>query len=51
MVTEILQKQVKRNKDEKENRIFENVFNKINNTNDPDNMWCTKLKKHSPLLI
>ena len=35
--------------DEKENRIFENVFNKINNTNDPDNMWCTKFKKHSQL--
>ena len=35
--------------DEKENRIFENVFNKINNTNDSDNMWVTKLKKNKPL--
>ena len=35
--------------DEKENRIFENVFNKINNTNDSDNMWVTKLKKNNPL--
>ena len=35
--------------DEKETRIFENVFNKINNTNDCDNMWVTKLKKNNPL--
>jgi hypothetical protein len=35
--------------DEKENRIFENVFNKNNNTNDSDNMWVTKLKKNNPL--
>ena len=35
--------------DEKETRIFENVFNKINNTNDIDNMWVTKLKKNNPL--
>ena len=35
--------------DEKDNRIFENVFNKINNTNDSDNMWVTKLKKNNPL--
>ena len=35
--------------DEKENRIFENVFNKINNTNDIDNMWVTILKKNNPL--
>ena len=35
--------------DEKETRIFENVFNKINNTNDCDNMWVTRLKKNNPL--
>ena len=35
-------------KDEKENRIFENVFNGINNTNDEDNMWVTKFKKTEP---
>ena len=35
--------------DEKENRIFENVFNKINDTNDSDNMWVTRLKKNNPL--
>ena len=35
--------------DEKENRIFENVFNRINNTNDSDNMWVTKLKKNNPM--
>ena len=34
--------------DEKETRIFENVFNKINNTNDCDNMWVTKFKKNNP---
>ena len=32
--------------DEKEQRIFENVFNKINNTNDCENMWVTRLKKN-----
>ena len=32
--------------DEKEQRIFENVFNKINNTNDFENMWVTRLKKN-----
>ena len=31
--------------DDSDNRIFENVFNGINNTNDADNMWVTKLKK------
>ena len=34
--------------DEKEQRIFENVFNKINNTNDSENMWVTRLKKNYP---
>ena len=33
-------------KDEKDQRIFENVFNKINNTNDSENMWVTRLKKN-----
>ena len=33
-------------KDENEQRIFENVFNKINNTNDSENMWVTRLKKN-----
>ena len=32
--------------DDSDNRIFENVFNGINNTNDPDNMWVTRLKKN-----
>ena len=32
--------------DEKEQRIFENVFNKINNTNDSENMWVTRFKKN-----
>ena len=32
--------------DEKEQRIFENVFNKINNTNDCENMWVTRFKKN-----
>ena len=32
--------------DEKEQRIFENVFNKINNTNDSENMWVTRIKKN-----
>ena len=31
--------------DDSDNRIFENVFNGINNTNDADNMWVTKFKK------
>ena len=31
--------------DDSDNRIFENVFNGINNTNDVDNMWVTKFKK------
>ena len=31
--------------DDRDNRIFENVFNGINNTNDADNMWVTKFKK------
>ena len=32
--------------DEKEQRIFENVFDKINNTNDSENMWVTRFKKN-----
>ena len=35
--------------DNDENRIFENVFNNINNTNDEENMWVTKFKKTAPL--
>ena len=35
--------------DNDENRIFENVFNNINNTNEPENMWVTKFKKTPPL--
>ena len=31
--------------DDSDNRIFENVFNGINNTNEADNMWVTKFKK------
>ena len=31
------------NNDDNENRIFENVFNGNNNTNDIDNMWVTQL--------
>ena len=34
--------------DENDNRIFENVFNGINNTDDVENMWVTKLKKSEP---
>ena len=34
--------------DENDNRIFENVFNNINNTDDPEDMWVTKLKKSEP---
>ena len=33
-------------KDDSDNRIFENVFNGINNTNDIDNMWVTKVYKN-----
>ena len=32
--------------DDSDNRIFENVFNGINNTNDIDNMWVTRFKKN-----
>ena len=32
--------------DDSDNRIFENIFNGINNTNDTDNMWVTKFKNH-----
>ena len=32
--------------DDSDNRIFENVFNGINNTNDADNMWVTRIKKN-----
>ena len=35
--------------DDAENRIFENIFNNFNNTNEPENMWVTKLKKTPPL--
>ena len=34
--------------DETDNRIFENVFNGINNTDDVENMWVTKFKKSEP---
>jgi len=29
--------------DDKEKRIFENIFNGENNTNDINNMWATKM--------
>ena len=32
--------------DDSDNRIFENLFNGINNTNDCDNMWVTRIKKN-----
>ena len=32
--------------DDSDNRIFENLFNGINNTNDSDNMWVTRIKKN-----
>ena len=34
--------------DNEEVRIFENVFNNYNNTNDIENMWVTKFNKKSP---
>ena len=34
--------------DENDMRIFENVFNGFNNTDEIDNMWVTKLKKTEP---
>ena len=34
--------------DNDEVRIFENVFNNFNNTNDIENMWVTKFNKISP---
>ena len=34
------------NNDDSDYRIFENVFNGNNNTNDIDNMWVTKLTKN-----
>ena len=34
--------------DDSEERIFENVFNNFNNTNEKENMWVTKLKKNEP---
>ena len=34
--------------DENDLRIFENVFNGFNNTDDIENMWVTKLKKFEP---
>ena len=35
--------------DNNENRIFENVFNNYNNTNEPENMWVTKFKRTPPM--
>ena len=32
--------------DDSDNRIFENLFNCVNNTNDSDNMWVTRIKKN-----
>ena len=32
--------------DDSDNRIFENLFNGINNTNDSDYMWVTRIKKN-----
>ena len=32
--------------DDSDNRIFENLFNGVNNTNDSDNMWVTRIKKN-----
>ena len=32
--------------DDSDNRIFENIFNGIYNTNDSDNMWVTRIKKN-----
>lgn len=34
--------------DESDVRIFENVFNGFNNTDEVENMWVTKLKKSEP---
>ena len=34
--------------DENDERIFENVFNNYNNTNEREYMWVTKLKKTEP---
>ena len=34
--------------DDNEVRIFENVFNIFNNTNEKENMWVTKLNKNKP---
>ena len=34
--------------DESDMRIFENVFNGFNNTDEIENMWVTKLKKTNP---
>ena len=34
--------------DESDIRIFENVFNGFNNTDEVENMWVTKLKKSEP---
>ncbi len=39
------------NNDDNENRIFENVFNGNNNTNDIDNMWVTCLTNDGNLHI
>ena len=34
--------------DENDNRIFENVFNNTNDTDDAEDMWVTKLNKKEP---
>ena len=34
------------NIDDIDNRIFEKLFNGINNTNDSDNMWVKRIKKN-----
>ena len=34
------------NIDDSDNRIFEKLFNGINNTNDSDNMWVKRIKKN-----
>ena len=34
------------NIDDSDNRIFEKLFNGINNTNDSDNIWVKRIKKN-----
>ena len=43
-----LPKDLKTIYNDNDERIFENVFNNYNNTNDIDNMWATKFNKKSP---